>query len=101
MKAPIQHQVHVRVDVEHDRVSMVEDLTDANGRTDRRFDQYGDSQSTPCHIVDAINWRCESVGIGDGKILVAVDMKDGHLSRNYWGTLQEFQTHYSVLGARH
>jgi hypothetical protein len=44
---------------------------------------------------------CQSVGFNDGKILISLDMKDGHLTRNYWGTVEIFRTHYSVLGVRY
>jgi hypothetical protein len=97
MKAPIVHDVHVRVELDRGRVAMVDDLTDANGRTDRQFDAYGTSQYQPCQIVDETNWACQSVGIDDGKILISWDMKNGRLTRNYWGTVENFQTHYSVL----
>lgn len=56
MKGPITHDVHVRVDVDRARISILDDLTDANGRTDRQFDEYGASRFTPCHVVDAANW---------------------------------------------
>ena len=96
MKAPIVHRVHVRVDVERSRVTLVDDLIDAEGRTDRQFSEFGESQVTPCRVVDKSNWQCQLLTLGGATPAVTVDMKDGHLVRHYWGAVQQFEAKYRL-----
>jgi len=89
MKAPIEHSVRVRVDTSTHSVEWLQDVVDSRGTADRRFESYGDSSGSPCTIYDDRNWRCELRGV-DGALLVAPEMKDGSLSRFYWGTTERY-----------
>jgi hypothetical protein len=90
MKAPITFTVRIQLDAERKVVTWMEDLEDSRGETDRRIRTYGGFASSVCEVFDEDNWNCEIRGV-DGSAVERPEMKDGDLSRYYWGATEKYQ----------
>lgn len=92
MKAPITFTVRIRLDADNKVVTWMEDLVDSQGATHRDIRTYGGSSLSACAVFDEKNWNCEIHGV-NGDVLERPEMRDGALSRYYWGKKEEYRRH--------
>ena len=96
MKAPIKFTVRVAVNREKKEISWLQDVKDANGLSDFQIITFGESKDSTCEIFDNENWKCELKAFG--QTLQIPEMKDGNLSRFYFGKIEDYKEGYRVLG---
>ena len=95
MKAPITYRVRVRWS--KDTLYWSQQAEDANGVTDIISETEAVSSTLfPCKYFDAENWSCAFIGLGDGRVLVKKEMKDGTLTWYYWGEQRRMEPRHLI-----
>ncbi len=97
-QAPIHFTIRISIDRSKKIVTWMQDAVDANGLSDRQITTYGDAQYSACQIFDEENWDCELRASVSGDLLHRPEMKNGNLSRYYFGKTVNYEKHYPIFG---